>query len=52
MLQLDGDVDEVFLNVTPLHKTEPFIQDELKTLQTSVRRGDGDSNKKAPLLCL
>ncbi|XP_036977732.1 tetraspanin-6-like isoform X1 [Acanthopagrus latus] len=33
--QLDGAVDEVFLNVTPLHKAEPYIQRELKKLQTS-----------------
>lgn len=40
MLQLDGAVDEVFVNVTPLHKADPFIQDELKKLQTSVRRAE------------
>lgn len=33
-------MDEVFVNVTPLHKTDPFIQDELKKLQTSVRRAE------------
>lgn len=32
-------MDEVFVNATPLHKTDRFIQDELKKLQTSVRRG-------------
>ena len=39
-VQLDGAVDEVFLNVTPLHKAEPYIQRELKKLQTSVRHGE------------
>lgn len=34
--QMDGAVDEVFLNVTPLHRTEPDIQRELNKLQLSV----------------
>ncbi|KAM3587544.1 uncharacterized protein V6R79_008746 [Siganus canaliculatus] len=33
--QMDGAVDEVFLNVTPLHRADPFIQSELKKLQAS-----------------
>ncbi|XP_076578840.1 23 kDa integral membrane protein-like isoform X2 [Chaetodon auriga] len=33
--QMDGAVDEVFLNVTPLHRTERYIQSELNKLQTS-----------------
>lgn len=28
-------VEEIFLNVTPLHKAEPYIQTELQKLQTS-----------------
>ncbi|XP_029018815.1 CD63 antigen-like isoform X2 [Betta splendens] len=33
--QLDSAVEEVFLNVTPLHKAEPYIQRELNKLQAS-----------------
>ncbi|KAA8580380.1 hypothetical protein FQN60_005915 [Etheostoma spectabile] len=33
--QMGGAVDEVFLNVTPLHRAERYIQTELKKLQTS-----------------
>ncbi|KAM9334441.1 uncharacterized protein ABDE67_020989 isoform 2-T2 [Symphorus nematophorus] len=33
--QMDDAVDEVFLNVTPLHRTEPYIQSELNKLQAS-----------------
>ncbi|XP_041819898.1 23 kDa integral membrane protein-like [Chelmon rostratus] len=33
--QMDGAVDEVFLNVTPLHRAERYIQSELNKLQTS-----------------
>ncbi|XP_053199997.1 CD63 antigen-like [Scomber japonicus] len=33
--QMDSAVDEVFLNVTPLHRTELYIQQELNKLQTS-----------------
>lgn len=38
-VQLDSEVDEVFLNVTPLHRAESYIQKELNKLQTSVRLG-------------
>lgn len=34
---MDGAVDEVFLNVTPLHRAERYIQSELNKLQVSVR---------------
>ncbi|XP_070848374.1 23 kDa integral membrane protein-like [Chaetodon trifascialis] len=33
--QMDGAVDEVFLNVTPLHTAERYIQSELNKLQAS-----------------
>ncbi|XP_026218589.1 leukocyte surface antigen CD53-like [Anabas testudineus] len=33
--QLDSEVDKVFLNVTPLHRAEPYIQKELNKLQAS-----------------
>ncbi|XP_068163333.1 23 kDa integral membrane protein-like [Antennarius striatus] len=33
--QMDGAVDEVFLNVTPLHRQEDYIQNELRKLQAS-----------------
>ncbi|XP_040885619.1 tetraspanin-10-like isoform X2 [Toxotes jaculatrix] len=33
--QMDSEVDNVFLNVTPLHRAEEYIQKELSTLQTS-----------------
>ncbi|XP_029283872.1 CD63 antigen-like [Cottoperca gobio] len=33
--QMDGAVDEVFLNVTPLHRAERYIQTELNKLQAS-----------------
>ncbi|KAM7367368.1 hypothetical protein PAMP_015273 [Pampus punctatissimus] len=33
--QMDGAVDEVFLNVTPLHRAELYIQKELNKLQAS-----------------
>lgn len=34
---MNGAIDEVFLNVTPLHRAEPYIQSELNKLQASVR---------------
>lgn len=34
--QMDGAVDEVFVNATPLHRIEPYIQRELNKLQLSV----------------
>lgn len=34
---MDGAVDEVFLNVTPLHRADRYIQSELSKLQASVR---------------
>lgn len=33
--ELDSAVEEVFLNVTPLHKAEPYIKQELNKLQAS-----------------
>ncbi|XP_034535346.1 23 kDa integral membrane protein-like [Notolabrus celidotus] len=33
--QMDSEVEKVFLNVTPLHSTEVYIQRELNKLQTS-----------------
>ncbi|XP_041832859.1 23 kDa integral membrane protein-like [Melanotaenia boesemani] len=33
--QIDSTVEDVFLNVTPLHRAEAYIQSELKKLQTS-----------------
>lgn len=33
--QMDGAVDDVFLNVTPLHRAEHYIQSELNKLQAS-----------------
>ncbi|KAK5849405.1 hypothetical protein PBY51_009050 [Eleginops maclovinus] len=33
--QMDGAVDEVFLNVTPLYRTDRYIQGELNKLQAS-----------------
>ncbi|KAI3366971.1 hypothetical protein L3Q82_009255 [Scortum barcoo] len=33
--QMDGAVEEVFLNVTPLHRMDLYIQTELNKLQTS-----------------
>lgn len=35
---MDGAVDEVFLNVTPLHRREPYVQRELDKLQLSVSK--------------
>lgn len=37
ILQMDSAVEEVFLNVTPLHRAEHYIQSELNKLQSSVR---------------
>ncbi|TMS02586.1 hypothetical protein E3U43_020566 [Larimichthys crocea] len=34
--EMDSEVDEVFLNVTPLHRAERYIQTELNKLQNSV----------------
>lgn len=36
MVQLDSTVDEVFLNVTPLHRADVYIQKELNKLQASA----------------
>ncbi|XP_074554874.1 uncharacterized protein LOC141810911 [Halichoeres trimaculatus] len=33
--EMDNEVDKVFLNVTPLHRTDAYIQKELNKLQTS-----------------
>lgn len=37
VVQMDSAVEEVFLNVTPLHRAERDIQSELNKLQASVR---------------
>ncbi|XP_071358885.1 23 kDa integral membrane protein-like [Trachinotus anak] len=54
--QMDSAVDEVFLNVTPLHRTEPFIQSELNKLQTSYSccglRSFEDWENQLPISCL
>ncbi|KAF3705325.1 hypothetical protein EXN66_Car021016 [Channa argus] len=54
--QMDSEVDEVFLNVTPLHRAEPYIQSELKKLQASdsccgLRRFE-DWENQLPVSCL
>lgn len=36
--QMDDAVDELFLNVTPLHRSQPYIQRELNKLQLSVSK--------------
>lgn len=38
LVQMDGAVDELFLNVTPLHRADPYIQRELSKLQLSVTK--------------
>lgn len=35
---MDDAVDELFLNVTPLHRSQPYIQRELNKLQLSVSK--------------
>ncbi|XP_062414268.1 uncharacterized protein LOC119210897 isoform X1 [Pungitius pungitius] len=54
-LQMDGAVDEVFRNVTPLHRAEPYIQSELNKLQASDSccglRTFKDWEKQLPVSC-
>lgn len=53
--QMDSAVDEVFLNVTPLHKTELDIQRELNKLQASESccglRSYEDWENQLPVSC-
>ncbi|XP_068443051.1 23 kDa integral membrane protein-like isoform X2 [Clinocottus analis] len=54
--QMDGAVDEVFLNVTPLHRAERYIQTELNKLQASDSccglRSFEDWETQLPVSCL
>ncbi|XP_018550337.1 23 kDa integral membrane protein [Lates calcarifer] len=54
--QMDSAVDKVFLNVTPLHRTEDYIQNELKKLQASDSccglRSFEDWENRLPVSCL
>lgn len=54
--ELDGAVDEVFLNATPLHKTDPFVQEQLNKLQVSDSccglRSYQDWRSQLPASCL
>ncbi|XP_054480911.1 uncharacterized protein LOC129112722 [Anoplopoma fimbria] len=54
--QMDGAVDEVFLNVTPLHRVELYIQSELNKLQASDSccglRSFEDWENQLPVTCL
>lgn len=47
--QIDGAVDEVFLNATPLHQTHPEVQRELNKLQLSVSKHPRIINLLAPI---
>ncbi|KAJ4924543.1 hypothetical protein JOQ06_003498 [Pogonophryne albipinna] len=53
--QMDGAVDEVFLNVTPLYRTESYIQGELNKLQFSDSccglRSFEDWDNQLPVSC-
>ncbi|XP_056280968.1 23 kDa integral membrane protein-like isoform X2 [Pseudoliparis swirei] len=53
--QMDGAVNEVFLNVTPLHRAELYIQTELNKLQASDSccglRGFEDWETQLPVTC-
>ncbi|XP_039995869.1 uncharacterized protein LOC120796824 isoform X2 [Xiphias gladius] len=53
--QMDGAVDEVFLNVTPLHRAERYVQSELNKLQASGSccglRGFEDWETQLPVSC-
>ncbi|KAI4793151.1 hypothetical protein KUCAC02_032908 [Chaenocephalus aceratus] len=53
--QMDGAVDEVFLNVTPLYRTESYIQGELNKLQSSDSccglRSFEDWDNQLPVSC-
>ncbi|XP_074481782.1 uncharacterized protein LOC141761976 isoform X1 [Sebastes fasciatus] len=54
--QMDGAVNEVFLNVTPLHRAERYIQSELGKLQASDSccglRSFEDWENQLPVTCL
>ncbi|XP_035003428.2 23 kDa integral membrane protein [Hippoglossus stenolepis] len=54
--QMSGAVDEVFLNVTPLHRAERFIQSQLNKLQASDSccglRSFEDWDNQLPVSCL
>ncbi|AWO98319.1 putative 23 kDa integral membrane protein-like isoform 2 [Scophthalmus maximus] len=54
--QMDGAVDEVFLNVTPLHRAERYIQSELNKLQASDSccglKSFEDWENQLPVSCL
>ncbi|XP_059182140.1 23 kDa integral membrane protein-like [Centropristis striata] len=54
--QMDGAVDEVFLNVTPLHRADRYIQSELSKLQASDSccglRSFEDWGDQLPVTCL
>ncbi|KAG7496209.1 23 kDa integral membrane antigen-like [Solea senegalensis] len=54
--QMDSAVDEVFLNVTPLHKADLYIQTELNKLQTSDSccglRSFEDWDNQLPVSCV
>lgn len=47
-MQMDSAVDELFLNVTPLHKADHYIQHELNKLQGSVR--DKEQSQKEQMV--
>ncbi|XP_070710199.1 23 kDa integral membrane protein-like [Pempheris klunzingeri] len=53
--QMDSAVDEVFLNVTPLHRAEPYIQTELNKLQATDSccglRSFEDWENRLPVSC-
>ncbi|XP_056878872.1 23 kDa integral membrane protein-like [Takifugu flavidus] len=53
--QMDGAVDELFLNVTPLHRADPYIQRELNKLQLSDSccglRSSEDWENELPVSC-
>lgn len=53
--KMDSEVEEMFFNVTPLHKVEAYIQQELGKLQASDSccglRSFEDWNDKLPVSC-
>lgn len=49
---MDSAIDERFLNVTPLHRAELYIQGELKKLQASVRDLQNKSEARNSDFCL
>ncbi|KAM9704966.1 uncharacterized protein ACNS7B_001358 [Menidia menidia] len=54
--QMDAAIDELFLNVTPLHRAEAYIQTELDKLQASDSccglTGFRDWDEEPPVSCL